>query len=163
MGNDTVRQCERERRARAQASPIVYAVARVRDDVVLAENLPPLGSERTARKLATREGEPVELYEQRGSGPGLIVRPRTKARKYQFRAIRWHRSSDETETVGPWRASKCEALTDAYADYAPHKRAFWEIERSDGRRQELTERQHENAEAWYHDSIATRNARGVWG
>jgi LmbE family N-acetylglucosaminyl deacetylase len=82
----------------------------------------------------------------------------------QYRAIKWCRSGDEiTPVKEAWSNSREDALKDAFADFAPHVRVFYEIEASDGTRTELTEEEYDEAREWYEDAIAARDARGVWG
>jgi len=88
---------------------------------------------------------------------------RTKKTGTKYRAIKWYRDSDDTTPVGQWQTKRSVALRDAYADYAPHYRGFYEIESSHGKRAELTDEEYENARSWYHDSMQARDERGVWG
>lgn len=81
----------------------------------------------------------------------------------QYLAIKWSRCSDEIQPVGEWKDSREEALGDAYADYAPHVRCFYEILDSEGARTELTEVEYSAAMQTYHEAIEARDARGVWG
>lgn len=79
----------------------------------------------------------------------------------KFRATR--RLHDTAEPVGPWRRTYPAALADARADVAPHKRGIWSVEDSRGREREISETQWERGLDEYHDGIAARDARGVWG
>lgn len=95
-----------------------------------------------------------DLYNGRGYNPKGATK---------YRAIKWRRSSDETEPVGQWHSARSEALRDAYSDFAPHRRATYEIEDSHGNRKELTESQYNRAEQWYAGAMSERDAKGVWG
>lgn len=79
----------------------------------------------------------------------------------KFRAVVTHR--DSRQPVGPWRRTYPAALADARADVAPYKRYSWEIEDSAGKSREISETQWERGIGEYHDAIAARDARGVWG
>lgn len=105
-------------------------------------------------RAIAREAPKNDLYNGRGYNP-------TSGKKY--RAIKWRRSSDDTTPVGQWHSARSEALRDAYADYAPHRSATYEIEDSDGGRKELTESQYERAQQWYAGAMSDRDAKGVWG
>lgn len=94
----------------------------------IAENLPTVDA---AKRLAT-------------------ARARAPRAALKYRAIKWLKSSDDTHPVGKWHSTRAAALRDAYSDYAPHRRATYEIENSNGKRTELTDRQFQTAEEWYH-------------
>jgi hypothetical protein len=81
----------------------------------------------------------------------------------RYRAIKWSRCSDEIWVVAEWKDSRDEALKDAYADFAPYERWFYEILDTNGERTELTGDEYDAAMQWYHDAIEARDARGVWG
>ncbi len=107
---------------------------------------------RISRLLA--DGHPAEAAIAAATG---------SAEPLRFRALSWRHCSADTREVGPWHVDRDDAVRDALADYAPHKRLAYVTERSDGPRVELTDDEYEAARCWYHEAILARDARGVWG
>jgi hypothetical protein len=117
----------------------------------------PRGGDARQRKLD------AALAKQLAADESQWTKPRARGTGLKYRAVKWRTSSDETTPVGKWHTSRAEALADAYHDYAPHRRAFYEIESSNGTRKELTPRQYDKAERTYYGQMRARDARGVWG